>query len=80
MFWGLILMFVEVTGEKLVGSSFCHPPPPSLDRVNTITSLRNSKNQPNEDTIYCITSKTKTTKSLNKETRERLKDLLKTKS
>ena len=35
---------------------------------NTITSLRNSKGQPNEHTIYCITSKTKTTKSLNKET------------
>ena len=35
---------------------------------NTITSLRNSKKQPNEDTIYYIISKTKTTKSLNKET------------
>ena len=35
---------------------------------NTITSLRNRKKQPNEDTIYCIISKTKTTKSLNKET------------
>ena len=30
--------------------------------------MRNSKKQPNEDTIYCIISKTKTTKSLNKET------------
>ena len=36
--------------------------------LNLITSLRNSKKQPNEDTIYCIISKTKTTKSLNKET------------
>ena len=35
---------------------------------NPVTSLRNSKKQPNEDTIYCIISKTKTTKSLNKET------------
>ena len=35
---------------------------------DTITSLRNSKKQPNEDTIYCTISKTKTTKSLNKET------------
>ena len=30
--------------------------------------MRNSKKQPNEDTVYCIISKTKTTKSLNKET------------
>ena len=35
---------------------------------DTITSLRNSKKQPNEDTIYCTISKTKITKSLNKET------------
>ena len=35
---------------------------------DTITSLRNSKKQPNEDTIYCTISKTKATKSLNKET------------
>ena len=35
---------------------------------NTITSLRNSKKQPNEDIIYFILSKTETTKSLNKET------------
>ena len=35
---------------------------------NTITSLRNSKKQLNADTIYCIMSKSKTTKSLNKET------------
>ena len=34
---------------------------------NTIISLRNGTKQPNEDTIYCILSKTKTTKSLNKE-------------
>ena len=34
----------------------------------TITSLRNSKKQPDEDAIYCNISKTKTTKSLNKET------------
>ena len=27
---------------------------------NTIASLRNSKKQPNEDTIYCITYKTGT--------------------
>ena len=43
---------------------------------DTITSLRNSKKQPNEDTIYCTISKTKTTKSLNKETlREALNKL-----
>ena len=30
--------------------------------------MRNRKKQPNEDTIYCIISKTETTKSLNKET------------
>ena len=35
---------------------------------NTITSLGNRKKQPNEDTIYYIISKTKTTKSMNKET------------
>ena len=35
---------------------------------DTIKSLRNSKKQPNEDTIYCTISVTKTTKSLNKET------------
>ena len=34
---------------------------------DTIRDLRNSKKQPNEDTIYCTISKTKTTKSLNKE-------------
>ena len=27
--WGLILMFVEVTGEKLVGGGGFCPPPPS---------------------------------------------------
>ena len=27
---------------------------------NTIASLRNSKKQPNEDTIYCIISKSET--------------------
>ena len=26
-FWGLISTFVEVTGEKLVGRAFLHPPP-----------------------------------------------------
>ena len=31
-------------------------------------SQRNSEKHPNEDTIYCIISKTKTTKLLNKET------------
>ena len=30
--------------------------------------MRNRKKQPNEDTIYCIISKTETTKSLKKET------------
>ena len=30
MFWGLILTFVEVTGEKLVGGPFA---PPILNRV-----------------------------------------------
>ena len=35
---------------------------------DTITSLRSSEKQPNEDTIYCTISKTKATKSLNKET------------
>ena len=34
----------------------------------TIKSLRNSKKQPNEDSVYWIISKTKKTKSLNKET------------
>ena len=44
---------------------------------DTITSLRNSKKQPNEDTIYCTISKTKATKSLNKETlREALNKLV----
>ena len=28
--WGLIPMFVEVTGEKLVEGHFCLPPPLSL--------------------------------------------------
>ena len=47
---------------------------------DTITSLRNSKKQPNEDTIYCTISKTKTTKSLNKETlRETLSKLVSSK-
>ena len=47
---------------------------------DTITSLRNSKKQPNEDTIYCTISKTKTTKSLNKETlREALSKLVSSK-
>ena len=47
---------------------------------DTITSLRNSKKQPNEDTIYCTISKTKTTKSLNKETlREALNKLVSSK-
>ena len=46
----------------------------------TITSLRNSKKQPNEDTIYCIISKTKTTKSLNNETlQEALNELVNSK-
>ena len=31
-FWGLILTFVEVTGEKLVGGAFL--PSPILNRVN----------------------------------------------
>ena len=48
---------------------------------DTITSLRNSKKQPNEDTIYCTISKTKTTKSLNKETlREALNKLVSSKN
>ena len=47
---------------------------------NTITSLRNSKKQLNEDTIYCIISKTKTAKLLNKETlQEALNKLVKIK-
>ena len=47
---------------------------------DTITSLRNSKKQPNEDTIYCTISKTNTTKSLNKETlREALSKLVSSK-
>ena len=47
---------------------------------DTITSLGNSKKQPNEDTIYCTISKTKTTKSLNKETlREALSKLVSSK-
>ena len=39
MFWGLSPRFVEVTGEKLVGESFCHLLPPSwigLIRINII--------------------------------------------
>ena len=35
---------------------------------NTITSLRNRKKKPNEDTIYYIISMSKTSKSFNKET------------
>ena len=47
---------------------------------DTITSLRNSKKQANEDMIYCTISKTKTTKSLNKETlREALSKLVSSK-
>ena len=47
---------------------------------DTITSLRNSKKQSNEGTIYCTVSKTKTTKSLNKETlREALNKLVSSK-
>ena len=42
MFWGLILTFVEVTGEPLVGGPFCTPRypspptplPPILNRIN----------------------------------------------
>ena len=45
---------------------------------DTITSLRNSKKQPNEDTIYYTISKTK---SLNKETlRETLNKLVSSKT
>ena len=36
-FCGLIPMFVEVTGEKLVGGSFS--PPPILDRVKYWLSI-----------------------------------------
>ena len=47
---------------------------------NTITSLGNRKKQPNEDTIYYIISKTKTTKSMNKETlQEALNELVNSK-
>ena len=47
---------------------------------DTITTLRNSKKQLKEDTIYCTISKTKTTKSLNKETlREALNNLVSSK-
>ena len=35
-FLGLVLMFVEVTREKLVGGLFC-PPLPILNRVKNIT-------------------------------------------
>ena len=41
-FWGLIPMFVENTGGKLVGGIFCTlspplpPPPPNLNRVNIV--------------------------------------------
>ena len=34
IFWGLILMFVEVTGEKLVVGGRAFLPPPILNRVN----------------------------------------------
>ena len=48
---------------------------------NTITSLGNRKKQPNEDTIYYIISKTKTTKSMNKETlQEALNELVNSKN
>ena len=47
---------------------------------NTITCLGNKKKQPNEDTIYYIISKTKTTKSMNKETlQEALNELVNSK-
>ena len=37
-FWGLIPMFVEITGEKLVGGPFSPPTPtPILNRVKQIT-------------------------------------------
>ena len=35
-FWGLTPTFVEVTEEILVGGPFCNPPPPILNRVNSI--------------------------------------------
>ena len=36
-FWGLILTFVEVTGEKLVGGPFCpHPLPLSWIGLKTV--------------------------------------------
>ena len=40
-FWGLILTFVEVTGEKLVGGLFCTLPPlpPFLNRDKTVEEL-----------------------------------------
>ena len=36
-------MFVENTGEKLVGEPFWHPPPPTpiLNRVNTLVIENN---------------------------------------
>ena len=35
-FFGLIPTFVEVTGEKLVGGPFCHPPSPPTPILNRV--------------------------------------------
>ena len=42
MFWGLILTFAEVTGEKLVEGAFLPPsPPPILNRVKIMLKILN---------------------------------------
>ena len=40
-FWGLLLTFVEVTGEKMVGGTFC--PPPILNRVKVVFQCNTSQ-------------------------------------
>ena len=42
--WGLILTFVQITGEKLVEETFLTPPPPILNRVKILEINGSSHN------------------------------------
>ena len=55
-FWGLILTFVEVRGEKLVGWAFLpHPSPrPILNRVNKISLGDTNCDEYDPDTMFLL--------------------------